>query len=127
NAPAQQLAEAALRVSPGAAYYRVEKGGHQIGFASSAIDTPRGGFSIRDYLSADLPVGGTEHRATATSDVRLSRSLALTDFQLSFEADGAPIAISGRSLGDSALQVVIAHDETSADTQYVRLTSAVVL
>ena len=111
NAPAQRLAEAALRVSPGAAYYRVEKDGRQIGFASSTIDTTRGSLSIRDYLSAELPVGGTEHRATATSDVRLSRTLALTDFQLSFEADGAPIAMSGRSLGDSALQVVIAHDE----------------
>jgi len=127
NAPAQRLAEAALRVSPGAAYYRVEKDGRQIGFASSTIDTTRGSLSIRDYLSADLPVGGTEHRATATSDVRLSRTLGLTDFQLSFQADGAPIALSGRALGDSALQVVIAHDETAADTQHVRLTGAVVL
>jgi len=127
NAPAQRLAEAALRVSPGAAYYRVEKDGRQIGFASSTIDTTRGSLSIRDYLSADLPIGGTEHRATATSDVRLSRTLALTDFQLSFEADGAPIAVSGRALGDSALQVVIAHDETAADTQHVRLTGAIVL
>ena len=84
NAPAQRLAEAALRVSPGAAYYRVEKDGRQIGFASSTIDTTRGSLSIRDYLSADLAVGGTEHRATATSDVRLSRALALTDFQLLF-------------------------------------------
>ena len=42
NAPAQRLAEAALRVSPGAAYYRVEKDGRQIGFASSTIDTTRG-------------------------------------------------------------------------------------
>ncbi len=127
NAPAQRLAEAALRVSPGAAYYRVEKDGRQIGFASSTIDTTRGGFSIRDYLSADLPVGGAEHRATATSDVRVSRTLSLTDFQLSFEADGAPIGVSGRTLGDSALRIVITHDETAADTQHVRLTGAVVL
>ena len=127
NAPAQRLAEAALRVSPGAAYYRVEKDGRQIGFASSTIDTTRGGLAIRDYLTADLPVGGANHRATATSDVRLSRTLALTDFELSFEADGAPIAVSGRAVGDSALQVVVAHDETAADTQRVRLTGAVVL
>ena len=127
DAPAQRMAEAALRVSPGAAYYRVEKDGHQIGFASSTIDTTRGGIAIRDYLTADLPVGGTEHRATATSDVRLTRTLALTDFQLSFEADGAPIAVSGRTVGDSALQVVVAHDETAADTQHVRLAGAVVL
>ena len=127
NAPAQRLAEAALRVSPGASYYRVEKDGRQIGFASSTIDTTRGGLAITDYLSADLPVGGSEHRATATSDVRLSRTLALTDFRLSFEADGSPIAVSGQALGDSALQVVISHDETAADTQRVHLTGPVVL
>jgi hypothetical protein len=127
NAPAQRLAEAARRVSPGVAYYRVEKDGRQIGFASSTIDTTRGGLAINDYLSADLPVGGSEHRATATSDVRLSRTLALTEFRLSFEADSAPIAVSGRSLGDSALQVVIAHDETAADTQRVRLSGPVIL
>jgi len=77
NAPAQRLAEAALRVSPGAAYYRVEKDGRQIGFASSTIDTTHGGLAINDYLTADLAVGGRDHRATATSDVRLSRMLAL--------------------------------------------------
>ena len=127
NAPAQRLAEAALRVSPGAAYYRVEKDGQQIGFASSTIDTTRGGLLISDYLAADLPVAGREHRATATSDVRLSRGLSLADFKLSFESDGAPIAITGRSVGDSALQVVIAHDESSADTQHVALTTPVIL
>src|SRR5688572_6824000 len=127
NAPAQRLAEAALRVSPGAAYYRVEKDGQQIGFASSTIDTTQGGLLISDYLAADLPVAGREHRATATSDVRLSRGLSLADFKLSFESDGAPIAISGRSVGDSALQVVISHDESSADTQHVALTAPVIL
>ena len=127
NAPAQRLAEAALRVSPGAAYYRVEKDGRQIGFASSTIDTTRGRLAIRDYLTADLPVGGSEHRATATSDVQLSRTLALTDFQLSFAGDGAPIGVSGRLVGDSALQVVVAHDGTAAETQHVRLTGPVVL
>jgi len=105
----------------------VEKDGRQIGFASSTIDTTRGGLSIRDHLTADLPVGGTEHRATATSDVRVSRTLSVTDFQLSFEADGAPIALSGRTMGDSALRVVISHDETAADTQLVRLAGTIVL
>jgi hypothetical protein len=127
NAPAQRLAEAALRVSPGASYYRVEKDGRQIGFASSTIDTTRGGLAITDYLSADLPVGGAEHRATATSDVRLSRTLALTEFRLSFEADGSPIAVTGQALGDSALRVVINHDDTAADTQRVTLAGPVVL
>ncbi len=99
NAPAQRLADAALRVAPGASYYRVEKDGRQIGFASSTIDTTRGGLMISDYLAADLPVAGQEHRATATSDVRLSRSLGLSDFKLSFESDGAPIEHQRPNLG----------------------------
>ena len=127
NAPAQRLAEAALRVSPGAAYYRVEKDGQQIGFASSTIDTTRGGLLISDYLSADLPVAGREHRATTTSDVRLSRGLSLAEFKLSFESDGAPIAISGRAVGDSSLEVVVAHDESAADTQHVALAGPLIL
>ena len=127
NAPAQRLAEAALRVSPGAAYYRVEKDGKQIGFASSTIDTTRGGLMISDYLAADLTVGGSDHRATATSDVRLSRTLSLTDFKLSFESDAAPISISGQSAGDSSLRIIVSHDETAADTQQVRLTNRVIL
>ena len=127
NAPAQRLAEAALRVSPGAAYYRVEKDGKQIGFASSTIDTARGGLMISDYLAADLTVGGSDHRATATSDVQLSRTLSLTGFKLSFESDAAPISITGTATGDSALRVVVAHDGTAADTQQVRLTGPIVL
>jgi hypothetical protein len=127
EAPAQRLAEAAMRVSPGAAYYRVDKDGRQIGFASSTIDTTRGGLAISDHLSADLPVGGFEHRATVTSEVHLSRTLSLTDFRLSFEADGSPIAVSGATRGDSALQVVIAHDDAAQDTQHVRLAGPIVL
>jgi hypothetical protein len=127
NAPAQRMTEAALRVSPGAVYYRVEKDGKQIGFASSTIDTTRGGVMISDYLAADLTVGGGNHRATATSDVRLSRTLSLTDFKLSFESDAAPISISGQTVGDSALNVIVAHDESVADTQQVRLTGSIVL
>jgi len=127
NAPAQRLAEAALRVSPGAAYYRVEKDGRQIGFASSTIDTTRGGLAINDYLTADLPVGGQEHRATATSDVRLSRMLALTEFKLAFEADGSPIAVSGQLMGDSAVKVAVSHDDAVADSQRVTLSGPMVL
>lgn len=127
NGPAQRLAEAALRVSPGAMFYRVEKDGRQIGFASSTIDTTQGGLQITDFLTADLPVAGKEHRATATSDVRLSRKLSLTEFRLSFESDDAPIAVSGRALGDSVLQVVVTHGESRADTQRVSLSGPVML
>ncbi|MDF2773092.1 MAG: putative transglutaminase protein [Geminicoccaceae bacterium] len=127
EAPAKRLAEAALRVSPGASFYRVEQDGRQIGFASSTIDTITGGLQITDYLAADLPIGGRDHRATANSDVRLSRKLSLDEFTLSFESDGAPIAVSGRSVGDSSLRIVIAHDESAADTQHVSLSAPVVL
>src|SRR5205809_7722507 len=66
-----RLAEAALRVTPGAVFYAVLQGDRQVGFASSTIDTSTAAIEQRDYLVADLPVGGTVHRATARPNVTL--------------------------------------------------------
>ena len=51
-----KLADAGLRVAPGASYYAVLQQGQQIGFASSTIDTTDGGISAHDYLRR-MPVG----------------------------------------------------------------------
>src|SRR5690349_22452321 len=71
----ERLAEAALRVSPGAVYYAVMQGNRQIGFASSSIDTATTTLSVDDYLVADLPVGGRTHRASARTHVVLTRAM----------------------------------------------------
>ena len=58
-----KLADAGLRVAPGASYFAVLQQGQQIGFASSTIDTTDGGISVHDYLVADLPVAGRSRTA----------------------------------------------------------------
>ena len=127
RAPAQRLAEAALRISPGASYFIVEQAGSRVGFASSTIDTVASGLQVTDYLVADLPIGGSAHRATAQSVVRLSRALALRDFRISFESDGAPIAVSGRTRGDTLLEYVLTSGGAEGDTQHVRLSAPLLL
>ncbi|MBA3671605.1 MAG: hypothetical protein H0W68_06230, partial [Gemmatimonadaceae bacterium] len=57
----EQLAEAGLRVTPGATFYAVLQRGVQIGFASTTIDTNSAGIVVQDYLVADLPVAGALH------------------------------------------------------------------
>ena len=75
--PLERLAEAGLRVTPGAQYYAVLQGGEQIGFASSTIDTTDGGITVVNYLVADLPIAGKVHRASARSSARLTRALRM--------------------------------------------------
>jgi transglutaminase-like putative cysteine protease len=124
---ASPLADAAARVVPGAAFYTVEQGGSQIGFASSTIDTVADGIRVDDRLLADLPVGGKLRRASAESRVRLSRALALRDFDVDVETEAGPIHVHGRADGDSALAVVISSEGEPADTQRVTTRGPVLL
>lgn len=129
EAPARRLAEAAMRVAPGGTYYRVERNGRHVGYASSTVDTAQSGFSVVDYLVADLPVGGRAHRVTAQSEVRLTRRLELADFALSFEADSAPIDVTGRVIGDSVVAFAISHggSASSADSHRVTIDGPILL
>ena len=85
----ERLAEAAKRVAPGVVYYGVMQGDRQVGFASSIIDTTGSSITVRDYLVADLPLGGKARRASARTNVTLSRALRMTsfDFELNTEGD----------------------------------------
>jgi hypothetical protein len=127
EAPARRLAEAALRVSPGAVYFRVERDGRHVGYASSTIDTAQSGFTVSDYLVADLPVAGRSHRTTARSNVRLSRRFALREFDVAFEADGAPVEVKGAVDGDSLVRVVVTHDGVNPDSQVLRVDGPILL
>jgi hypothetical protein len=123
----QRLAELALRISPETFYYTVEQNGVQVGFASSAIDTTGKGFVLKDAFAADLPIAGTVHRATATSEVRLSRGMALTDFTVQFSADSSPIEVRGRAEGDTAIRYVLQSASSPPDTQRLRVQGPVLL
>ena len=124
----ERLADAAIRVSPGAVYFAVMQGNRQIGFASSSIDTATTTISVDDYLVADLPVGGRTHRASARTHVVLTRALHTKAFAVTFEGDAGPIVARGRVVGDSLLVLMLATgNETPVDTQRIKLTGPILL
>ncbi len=123
-----QLAEAGLRVTPGATYFAVLRSGEQIGFASTTVDTADAGITVLDYLVADLPMGGRLHRASARTTVNLSRALRVSSFTLDVDAGLAPIKASGRVEGDSLLLLVVRGVEGQApDTQRIKLNGPILL
>src|SRR5439155_6142441 len=91
----ERLAAAALRVNPGVVYYGVTQGDRQIGFASSTIDTSAADITVSDYLAADLPIGGKARRATARTNIVLSRALRLRRFDFALQSESAPVHASG--------------------------------
>ena len=124
----EMLAEAGLRVTPGATYFAVLQKGQQIGFASTVVDTADGGIVVADYLVADLPLAGRMHRASARTTVRLSRALRVTSFSLDMDADLTPIKAQGRVLGDSLLLLTVKGvPGQPADTQRIRLSGPILL
>jgi transglutaminase-like putative cysteine protease len=124
--PGQQLAEAAMRVSPEALFYVVERDGEQIGFASSTIDTTERTIEVSDYLVVDLPVDGRLHRGTARTAVSLTRGLKTLGFRASLEMPGEPMAATGRFSGDTVLNLVLQTGPEAEDSQTVRLTGPVI-
>ncbi len=123
----EKLREAGMSVSPGATYYAVLQQGQQIGFASSTIDTTDGGISVHDYLVADLPIAGELHRATARTEVELTRALRVSQFKMQVDAGLAPIDATGQVLGDSLLVVAVRSSKSQVDTHVVRLDGPILL
>ncbi|MEO8337049.1 MAG: transglutaminase-like domain-containing protein [bacterium] len=124
----EQLAEAGLRVTPGATYFAVLQKGEQIGFASTTVDTAQGGITVLDYLVADLPIAGRLHRASARTTVRLTRSLRVSTFTLDVDADITPIKATGRVIGDTLLLLTVQGVAGQAtDTQRVKLNGPILL
>lgn len=123
-----RLAEAALRVQPGAVFYAVMQGDKQVGFASSTIDTSLTMIEHRDYLVADIPVGGTVRRATARTNIVLSRGLRLRSFEVALEADQGPIRVQGEVEGDTSLRIDLRiGTNPTPDTARLRLSGPVLL
>jgi transglutaminase-like putative cysteine protease len=123
-----RLAEAALRVQPGAVFYAVMQGNEQIGFASSTIDTALTNIEQRDYLVADIPIGGRLHRTTARTNVILTRTLRVRSFEFAMDADSTPVNIKGTVLGDTLLELVTAAGiGAPGDTQRVVISGPILL
>ncbi len=124
---AERLAEAAMRLSPGATFYAVEQNGTRIGFASTTIDTLEHGIEVTDYFVADLPLAGRVHRASARSVVMLSRALALRTFDVQAEAAETPMRVAGRIEGDSVVIFAMDVPGQPADTQRIAVRGPVLV
>jgi hypothetical protein len=124
---AQRLAEAALMINPGATFYVVEQGGAQIGFASTTIDTTTTSVEVVDYFIADLKAGGAVTQASARSDVKLSRGLALRTFDVKVEAPEGRLAAGGRTDGDSGVVYALSANGAPADSQRLAVHGPILL
>jgi hypothetical protein len=123
----ERLAEAAMRVTPGPSYYAVIQGGRHIGFASTTVDTGVTTITVTDYLVADLPVGGRTHRATARTEVNLTRGFRVRDFTFDLAAGAGPIKAIGRVDGDTIVTLVVRAGSARPDTQRIRVDGPVLV
>ncbi|MBX7120059.1 MAG: transglutaminase-like domain-containing protein [Gemmatimonadaceae bacterium] len=121
------LAEAALRLGPSTSFFVVEQSGRQIGYASTTIDTSSAQFEVTDFFTADLPVGGRDFRASARSVITLSRGLALRTFDVAVESAVAPLRVTGRAEGDSAVVYRMEMPGQPADSQRLAVRGPILL
>ena len=120
-----RLAEAAMRVAPGAHYFLVEDAGRHTGFASVTVDTIPEGLQITDYAVRDTGSGTTAGRRVERVVTRLSRGLWLRGVEVAATGPGAATAVA-RVLDDSTLQVVLERGG-SADTSHQRFSPPLLL
>ena len=99
------LAEAALNIAPGAAFYLLSMGDDHIGFASTTLDTVPEGLSVRDMMVIDVPVLGDLQRTDVRSVALLSRTLSLQNFELVMVSGGSRFGARGQVTGDSVLTI----------------------
>jgi hypothetical protein len=123
----ERLAEASLRVSPGATYLAVEREGNHVGFSSTTVDTVPTGLQVSDYFVADLPGDAGSRRVAAQAVSRLTRALLLREFSVVYEADSTRIVVAGRTVGDSLLEVSVARGDAPPDISRTRLTAPLFL
>lgn len=123
RSPRERLAEAAMRVAPGAHYLMVEQNGRHSGFASVTIDTIPEGLQITDYSVRDVVAGAETRRAVVRVVAHLSRGLWLRGVEVA--GDGAPVdGATARVVDDSTLEVVAGR---GSDTTRHRFTPPLLL
>ncbi|MGH9884492.1 MAG: transglutaminase-like domain-containing protein [bacterium] len=123
----ERLAAAAAKVTPGTVYYGVMQGDRQVGFAQSQIDTGQATISVSDYLVADFPIGGKARRTSARTNVALSRSLRVRQFDVAINLESGPLRAGGRVDGDSVLVFALSTGAEKPDSQRIALSGPVLL
>ena len=111
-----RLAEAALSVPPGAAYYRLDVAGQQVGFTSSTIDTLATSIRVTDIFVLQVPALGTLYRTTVLSRAVLSRALRLQSVDVKFAGELGRFAVRGAVTDDSVLRLTLLTGTDSATT-----------
>ena len=99
--PAARLAEVSMRIVPITTFYAVEDSGRHVGFASISIDTVPHSLQVTEYVVTES-AGGARH--TDQFMVRLSRGLALKEFESTRTSGLDTTRITGRVI-DSSLVV----------------------
>lgn len=113
-----RLAEAALAVSPGGMFYRLDVGTQQVGFTSITLDTLPDSIRVETVFVLDVPALGKLHRTTTRSVALLSRALRLQRVDAIFDGDLGRFDARSRVLGDSILAVTII---ANGDSQLTRI------
>ncbi len=108
-----RLAEAALAVSPGALFYRLSVGAHQLGYSSTTVDTLADTIRVVDVLVIDVPALGRLQRTEGRSVATLDRALHLRAVTAEFDGDGEQFALSATVSADNVLHLTITADGDS--------------
>lgn len=100
---AQRLSEVALRLQPATFYYSVERGGEQIGGASSALDTTTSTLVSEEYFVGDFPSRVGIERTSARWQTRLTRGFRLADLTIDIVRTTRPFSIKAAVVEDTSL------------------------
>jgi hypothetical protein len=112
-----RLAEAALAVPPGALFYHMRLGNHQVGFLSTTIDTLTDSVRVEDMLVLDVAAAGALHRTTVRSQAVLTRALRLRSVQTDVSGDGPTLRARGEVRDDTVFRLTL---EAAGDSDVTR-------
>jgi len=116
----ERLAEAALAVAPGTAFYRITLGSQQVGFTSMTVDTQGTTLAVTDFLVLEIPTAGGMRRTRARSVATVNRALRTERLDARAEGPDAAFAAHGIVTGDTVLSLVVL-SAGGADSQGMRL------
>ena len=114
----ERLAEAALAVPPGTVFFRIDLAGHQVGFASTTVDTSGTALRVSDVLLLEYPVLGRMYRTRARSRAVVNRALRLQTLDVTFDGDEGQSLAHSEVQGDTVLRVTLV---SPGDSQATRL------
>lgn len=112
-----RLANAALSVQPGAAYYRVDVGGRQVGYASTTLDTLTDSLRVVDAEVIETAADGHLNRTTTRSEAKLSRALRLETVDVKYTEDGRAYTAAGIFTQDSTIKLAVSDGRLTARSE----------